>query len=222
MSAAWPDKEENAMAEDLQNLLDRIQKEGVEQAEAQAEKILAQAKEKAAAILREAEKQAAETRVGAEKDAEVFVERGTKTLEQAARDFLISVGRSLEKVFDGVAKETVGAALTPDTMEQMLIRMAEMYVERGARESHIDILLNAPDRKAMVGILMQRDRELLERGLELHTDDSITRGFKVSFRDNHLYHDFTVQAIADSVSQLLKPPLREIVQRVALGMDGIK
>jgi V/A-type H+-transporting ATPase subunit E len=222
MSAAWPDKEENAMAEDLQNLLDRIQKEGVEQAEAQAEKILAQAREKAAAILREAEKQATETRVGAEKDAEVFVERGTKTLEQAARDFLISVGRSLEKVFDGVAKETVGAALTPDTMEQMLIRMAEMYVERGARESHIDILLNAPDRKAMVGILMQRDRELLERGLELHTDDSITRGFKVSFRDNHLYHDFTVQAIADSVSQLLKPPLREIVQRVALGMDGTK
>jgi V/A-type H+-transporting ATPase subunit E len=63
---------------------------------------------------------------------------------------------------------------------------------------------------------------LLERGLELHTDDSITRGFKVSFRDNHLYHDFTVQAIADSVSQLLKPPLREIVQRVALGMDGTK
>jgi V/A-type H+-transporting ATPase subunit E len=210
------------MAEDLQNLLDRIQKEGVEQAEAQAEKILAQAREKAAAILREAEKQATETRVGAEKDAEVFVERGTKTLEQAARDFLISVGRSLEKVFDGVAKETVGAALTPDTMEQMLIRMAEMYVERGARESPIDILLNAPDRKAMVGILMQRDRELLERGLELHTDDSITRGFKVSFRDNHLYHDFTVQAIADSVSQLLKPPLREIVQRVALGMDGTK
>ena len=136
------------MAEDLQNLLDRIQKDGVEQAEAQAEKILAEAREKAAAILREAEKQAAETRVGAEKGAEVFVERSTKTLEQAARDFLISVGRSLEKVFEDVAKETVGAALTPETMEQMLIRMAEMYVERGARESHIDILLNAEDRKA--------------------------------------------------------------------------
>lgn len=210
------------MAEDLQNLLDRIQKDGVEQAEAQAETILAQAREKAAAILREAEKQAAETRVGAEKDAEVFVERSTKTLEQAARDFLISVGRSVERVFEDVAKETVGAALTPDTMEQMLIRMADMYVEHGAGESRIDILLNAQDRKALAGILMQRDRELLERGLELHTDDAIDRGFKVSFRDNHLYHDFTVQAIADSISQLLKPPLREIVQRVALGMDGTK
>ena len=210
------------MAEDLQNLLDRIQKDGVEQAEAQAETILAQARDKAAAMLREAEKQAAETRLGAEKDAAVFVERSTKTLEQAARDFLISVGRSLEKVFDDVAKETVGAALTPDTMEQMLIRMAEMYVEHGARESRIDILLNAQDRKALVGILLQRDRELLERGLELHTDDSIERGLKLSFRDNHLYHDFTVQAIADSVSQLLKPPLRDIVQRVALGMDGTK
>ena len=210
------------MAEDLQNLLDRIQKDGVEQAEAQAEKILLQAREKAVAILREAEKQAAETRVGAEKDAEVFVERSTKTLEQAARDFLISVGRSLERVFEDVARETVGAALTPDTMEQMLIRMAEMYVEQGARESHIDILMNAQDRKTLVGILMQRDRELLERGLELHADDSIIHGFKLSFRENHLYHDFTVQAIADSISQLLKPPLREIVQRVALGMDGTK
>ena len=89
------------MAEDLQNLLDRIQKDGVEQAEAQAETILAQARDKAAAILREAEKQAAETRVGAEKDAEVFVERSTKTLEQAARDFLISVGRSVESGLRG-------------------------------------------------------------------------------------------------------------------------
>ena len=199
-----------------------IQKDGVEQAEAQAEKILAAARERAVAILREADKRAAETRVGAEKDAEVFVERSTKTLEQAARDFLISVGRSLERVFEDVARETVGAALTPDTMEQMLIRMAEMYVEQGARESHIDILMNAQDRKTLVGILMQRDRELLERGLELHADDSIIHGFKLSFRENHLYHDFTVQAIADSISQLLKPPLREIVQRVALGMDGAK
>ena len=208
--------------EDLQNLLDRIQKDGVDQAEAQAEEILAQAREKAAAILREAEKQAAETRVGAEKNAEVFVVRGTKTLEQAARDFLISVGRSLEKIFEDVARETVGAALTPETMEQMLICMAQMYVEHGAGESRIDILMNAQDRKALVSILLQRDRELLERGLELHTDDGISRGFKVSFRDNHLYHDFTVEAIADSISQLLKPPLREIVQRVALGMDGTK
>jgi V/A-type H+-transporting ATPase subunit E len=143
-------------------------------------------------------------------------------LEQAARDFLISVGRSLEKIFEDVARETVGAALTPETMEQMLICMAQMYVEHGAGESRIDILMNAQDRKALVSILLQRDRELLERGLELHTDDGISRGFKVSFRDNHLYHDFTVEAIADSISQLLKPPLREIVQRVALGMDGTK
>jgi V/A-type H+-transporting ATPase subunit E len=215
-------KKEKATMEDLQNLLDRIQKDGVEQAEAQAASILAQARENAAAIVRDAEKQAADTRAAGEKDAAVFVERSNKTLEQAARDFLISVGRSLEKVFEDVGRECVGAALTPETMEQMLIRMAEMYVERGARESHIDILLNAQDRKALVAILMNKDRELLERGMDLRVDDSISRGFKVSFRDDHLYHDFTVQSIADAISQLLKAPLREIVQRVALGMDGAK
>ena len=46
------------MAEELQHLIDRIQKEAVDTAEKQSEQLTAQAKQKAAAMVKEAEEKA--------------------------------------------------------------------------------------------------------------------------------------------------------------------
>ena len=43
----------------------------------------------------------------------------------------------------------------------------------------------------------------------------IFKGFKVSFVDDHVYHDFTKEAIAESLTNFLRPQLAEIVHRVA-------
>ena len=40
-------------------------------------------------------------------------------------------------------------------------------------------------------------------------------GFKVSFVDDDLYHDFTVQALAEALAPILKAPLSDIVRRAA-------
>jgi V/A-type H+-transporting ATPase subunit E len=52
-------------------------------------------------------------------------------------------------------------------------------------------------------------------GLELHVDNEILKGFRVSFADDHAYLDFTNEAIADSLTAFLRPKLAEIVSRVA-------
>ena len=85
------------MAEDLQALMERIQKDAVEKAELAAADIISKAKDKAAEIVRAAEDEAKAKLENADKEAQAFTERSERTLEQSARDLLLSVGTNPEK-----------------------------------------------------------------------------------------------------------------------------
>ncbi|MBP7829604.1 MAG: ATPase [Kiritimatiellae bacterium] len=203
------------MAEELQHLIDRIQKEGVEKADAQAAKIIAQAKEKAAAHVREAEEKGKTLVAKGEKDAQAFMERSIRSLEQAARDLLITVGQGVENILSDLVAESVDKALTIQVLEQMLVKMAESYAARGGEESRIELLVNEKDQQEIVKFFGDRYKEQLVRGVKLHVDNDIFKGFKVSFADGRVQHDFTREAIAESLVNFLRPQLAEIVHRVA-------
>lgn len=203
------------MVDELQNLLDRIQRDGVEQAEAEASRIVQQAKDKAREIVGGAEREAAGMIARADKDSEVFVERGTKALEQAARDVVIGVQKDLERIFQESVKESAGEALTPENMAEMMVKLAETYGQHDLKESRIEVLVSPRDQEQFVKLVMGKYRKSLGQGIEIHPEAGIRKGFKVSFRDDKLYHDFTVDAIADALAGLLKTPLRDIVKRAA-------
>ena len=99
------------MAEELQQLLEKIQHDGVEKANAEATAILAKAKADATAVLKDAETKAAALRAQAETDARAFEERARKTISQAARDTVLDVKASLGKLFDKLLAQDVSAAL---------------------------------------------------------------------------------------------------------------
>lgn len=203
------------MEQDLQGLLDRIKKDGIDKAEAQAAEIVAAASEKARAIVEEAESTGAGLLAKAEADSQVFAERSRKILEQAARDFLIGVQRDLEALLQAIVANAVGEALTPDTMAEMMIRMAQAYGENEMREDRLTVLLSPADQRKLIDLVMGRFREELRAGIEIHPSETVHKGFKVTLGDGKLYHDFTQQAISDSVSELLKSPLKEIVAKAA-------
>jgi V/A-type H+-transporting ATPase subunit E len=203
------------MDEQLQSLLDRIQREGVERAEAEAARIVREAEDRAAGIVAGAERQAAELRLAAEADAAAALERGHTALEQAARDFLLSLQKSIESVLRETLCETVAGALAPDVMAQILVRLADAYAAHDMNESRVDVLLSPEDRDAVGAIVMEKYRELVRQGLTLRPDERVEGGFKVSFVDYHLYHDFSAEALAEALAPVLKPPLCDIVRRAA-------
>jgi V/A-type H+-transporting ATPase subunit E len=203
------------MEEQLQSLLDRIRSEGVERAQDEAASIASQAEERARRIVADAEAQADALRRKAEDDAAASVRRGEQALEQAARDFLLSLQRSVEAVLRQSLSETVAAALTPETMSGMLLRLAEAYAAHDMNESRVDVLLSPEDRDAVGDLVMEKYRELVRHGLTLRPDERTEAGFKVSFVDSSLYHDFTAEALADALAPVLKPALSDMVRRAA-------
>jgi V/A-type H+/Na+-transporting ATPase subunit E len=203
------------MDEQLQSLLDRIRHEGVERADAEAAGIVGDAQERAARIVAEAEATAEGLRRQAETDAEASLERGEKALEQAGRDFLLTLQKSIAAILRETLRDTIAGALTPDVVADMLVRLAEAYAAHDMNESRIDVLLAADDRDRVAAIVMQKYRALVNAGLTLHADERLERGFKVSFADDNLYHDFSLPTLAEALAPVLKPPLGEIVERAA-------
>lgn len=200
------------MPEELKSLLDRIQKDGVEKAEAEAEKILSEAKERAAGIVSEAEKAAQAAREQAEQDAAAFMERAAKSLEQAARDVVLSVSEAVNSALATMVNHSVSKALTPDTLKQMLVSVVEAYCSGKEGQSRIEVLLPPDRQKEVVDLFMAEFKEGLKDGIEIKSDEGVVSGFRVSLVDDQLEHDFSGQAIADALCQLIRPHIGEIVR----------
>lgn len=199
------------MAEQLQHLIDRIRQEGVENGEKTAEALIADAKKKAAAIVAEAQKKAQETTAKAEADAKAFAERGRQTLQQAARDLLISIGGSVGRVVSGVVDAKVGAALTPETVGQMLVKLAASY---GSAEN-LTVALGEADAAALKGGVSKEVNDMLSKGLQIESDREIFKGFRLGTKGGQVFHDFTKEAIAESLANFLRPDLADVVKKAA-------
>jgi V/A-type H+/Na+-transporting ATPase subunit E len=213
------------MPEDLQALIDRVQRDAVDEGQRRARAIVAEAEATAAALVRDAEAKAAAILERAERDALAFTERSSAALDHAGRDLLIAVSQSIERVLAALVHESLMETLDPDLLADMLVAMADAYGARGGRERRMTVLLGPDDLDALVRLYAQRLRERLPQGVELRLDNSVVKGFRVAIVDEHVEHDFTIDAIAEALTHHLRPHLARILPRAVTnvrhhGVDG--
>ena len=202
------------MAEELQHLIERIRKEGVESGEKAADSLVAEAKKKAAAIVADAQKQAKDMVAKAEADSAAFAERGKATLRQSARDLLISIHSSVSDVVGGIAGAKLDQALTPDLMAQMLLKLAEAYAKDGGAGG-IVAMLGEADAAAVKAAFAKEYQNKLAAGIQIESRKEIFKGFHAAKKDGQVFHDFTKEAIAESLASFLRPELAQIVKKAA-------
>jgi len=203
------------MAEDLQVLIERLQREAVDEGQRRARALVQEAEAKAAATLRGAEAEARSLLERARHDAEAYTERSQLALEQAGRDLLISVGQSIDGLFANLVRASLQEALEPGLLGEMLVKMAEAYAARGGRERRLAVLLSADDLDAMVRLYRQRLADKLPHGIGLRLDNSVVKGFRVALVDEDVEHDLTIDAIAEALTHHLRPHLAKVLMQVA-------
>ncbi len=201
------------MSEELQSLLTRIQEDAVAKSETEAEAIISKANETAKATVTAAEESAKKLIAQAEKDAEAFKTRAEKSLTQAARDVILSIGETLNSTLAAIVKKDVADSMSTDTVKAMLVTIAENYFKEN--QGSIDVLLNNEQQQELTSTFLAELAANMKSGIELKSDDSIVAGFKVSVTNEKVEHDFTAEAIADVLSQLLRPELGKIVKESA-------
>jgi len=196
------------MAEELKHLIEQIQKEGVEKANEEAAAIISQAKEKAAKIVAEAEKKAYETLKQAETKSAAFAERSVKTLEQAARDLLITVGQGCEKIIAEILGKEVDTSLSGELLQKMIAGV----VDPG--QSGIKLSVSDADAAKMTAFCADLAKQS-GKEIELTSDSEILSGFKVGFKDSNVYLDYTGEAVAGALASFLRPELAKTVSGIA-------
>lgn len=198
------------MTEELQNLIDRIQKDGVEKAENESTRLLSEAKSKADEILKKASDQAAEIIDKARKDASAFEINGRKSLEQAARDVVISARTGIQKTIASVVTAEAGNHLDSAILTEMLRKVIDAYCS-GASAAQIQV--SPSEVEKFTKIILASLGEKARQGIQIAPDQSVSKGFKVILKDKNMELDLTDEAISDSLCRILRPHIAEILQK---------
>jgi V/A-type H+-transporting ATPase subunit E len=207
-----PQKDSN-MPEELQHLLKRIRTEGVDQAEHEAEEILSQAKTKAASLVQEAKQKSQTILAEADTKAALFTERSSRALAQAGRDVLISVGNGVQQILQGLVEGEAATAMDTTFLQGLLDKVITAYVGDGG--SALEVTVGPDDHAALQSYFREKFQDRLTGGSEVRVDPGLGKGFKIHFKDTHVYHDFTSEAVAEALGELLQPHLAEIVAQAA-------
>ena len=191
------------MAEELQQLLEKIQHDGVEKANAESAAIVAKAKADADAIIKEATEKAATLRTQAEADAQAYAERAGKTIQQAARDTILEVKDALAKTFDKVLAQDVKAALAdPSAVAAMTLEAVKALNADAA-----DVAVSAK----LADTLKAQLAAAAVSGLTVVTDENVGTGFSIRLDNGRVEHDFSEAAITAALVKRLRPDLAKLI-----------
>ena len=199
------------MAEDIQGLLNRIQSEGIEKAEAEKKEILDSAKQQAEAILAKAKADADEIIKAANADAEVSERRGKAAIQQAARDTLLALQNDFQKRLETIVRESLGAAMTPEVMAQIVVKMAEKYLSEGDNGT-VEILLSAEEAAALEAGLKAGLLADLKAKPEIRLSNNLSSGLKIGIKGSDLFFDFSDDALTEVICDFAGPKLAAAIK----------
>lgn len=202
------------MAQQVQELINKIKTEGVQAAQEQAQEMEAQAKRKAEEIVGQAQKRAQQMTAEAEAQIKKKEAAAQMALKQAARDTLISLRKEIENVLHGIAAAKVGEALTAERLSQIIREVSQKAVEGDLVQKTIEVVLNPQDFKVLGNGFLSELQRQLKKPIQLKSADDIGKGFTISFDEGKSRFDFTDVSLAeylgarlnDQVAALLSPP----------------
>ena len=191
------------MAEELQQLLEKIQRDGVDKANAEAAAIVAKAKAEAEAIVKKAQEDAAAAEAKGKADAEAYAARARETISQAARDTVLKVKEDVTKLLTKLLAQNVSAALATEVVPLAAAAVKELVTGSGAEVAASAKLVDA---------LRAQLAAQAQNGVKVVADEMTGAGFTVKLDNGRVEHDFTDAAISEALAQRLRADLAKLLK----------
>lgn len=189
------------MSEDLQSLLEKINRDGVEKAEVEASRIIAAAKAKADAIMTNAREEAAKIKTESEKAADENAKRAAATISNAARDTIISLKGAFSAMLEKLLTKDVDMALSDDaTCIALVAEVIKGFTTSG------EIVAGTKLAQALKGQLVKLGN------FTVVTDDTIGTGFSVKIDGGRVEHAYTADVIAAELAKRIRPDLAALLK----------
>lgn len=195
----------------VQDLIDRIKKDGVKAAEANAQEITGAAQEKANAIVQDAQKKADDLLKNAKQEIARLEKASEDAIAQASRNVLLDFRASLTKQLDAFLQAQTARAFSNDLLKTLIPEVVKAW-QKDAGASGLEVLLNEKDCKALEAAAGGALKEQIAKGLELKNDKTIGAGFRVGVNNGAAFYDYSAEAVSQMFSAYLNPKIASIMK----------
>ncbi len=201
----------------LQELIDKIKKDGIAGADKEAQKIISAAEEKAAAIVKEAEEKADAILKNAKVETSRMEKASEDAIAQSGRNLIISFRESILKELSGLVQKETEKAYNKDLLKKLIPETVKAWAAN-TDASDLRVLLSAKDLKALESTFKTSLKSQISKGLELKADASLNAGFRIGAKDGSAFYDFSADEVASLFSAYLNPKTAEIMKKAAAGV----
>lgn len=201
----------------LQELIEKIKKDGVSSAETAAHKIIADAEKKAASIVSDAEVKADSIIKTAKAETERMEKASEDAIAQAGRNLIISFRDGINKELSAIVNSETEKAMDKDLLKKLIPETVKAWSANPDADD-VSVLLPAKDLKALETSLKTALKAKISKGLVIKSDASLSAGFRIGSKNGSAFYDFSAEEVAALFSAYLNPKTTEIMKKAAAGI----
>ncbi|MFA5092389.1 MAG: hypothetical protein WC543_00345 [Candidatus Omnitrophota bacterium] len=198
------------MAEEIKDLIAKIQREGIKIAEEKAAQIKTDADLLAQKIIQTAKLEAKQIVEKAVEQAKKLDDSTQASLKQAGRDLLISLRKEINAMLNNLIKVELSQALSAEVLAGIiatLIKNAPL-----TNSSEIIVSLSQQDKEKLENGFLKQIAQETKKQIVLKSQNSIQSGFVISFDASKSVFDFSDQALIQYLADNLRPELNKILE----------
>jgi V/A-type H+-transporting ATPase subunit E len=195
----------------LNELIEKIKKEGIESTKVETAKIRADAEAEAKKIVEDAKREAGSIVSRAKEDAERSEKAGIAAIGQASRNLVLAFKNEIQGLLNDLTVKTVGAAYSLDVVKEILPGLVNVWAEKNV--DSITVLLSEEDLEKLDDAFKTTLASTLRGGVEIKAVKKLDRGFHIVEKDGSAFYDFSAESVAAMLSAYLNPKLAEVLKR---------
>lgn len=198
----------------LQELIDKIKKDGVASAESKAQEIIAEAEKKAQAIISSAEEKADSIIKNGKLETERMEKASVDAIRQAGRNLLISFRDGINAQLNALISKETEKVYNSDILKNLIPEVVKNWASKDDVNS-LTVLLSEKDLTTLEKNLGTALKDQLNSGLEIKVDKNLSNGFRIGTKDGSAYYDFSAESVADLFASYLNPKNAAIMKEAA-------
>lgn len=192
------------MENKLDVLTKKLYEEGVDKANREAEKIIAQAKENAAKLIADAETKAKEIKAGAEADAENLKKKAESEMALSARQAITALKQSITDLVAGnVSGEIAKAGFKDEAFVQELLMEIVKKWDVSSGNLNLELILSEENKVKFQQFVTAKYKDLLDKGLEIKTGN-VKEAFVIQPKDGGYQIAFSEELFDSFFNQYMR------------------
>ena len=199
------------MADKLQELTDKLYKEGLSKGREEGEQILEQAKAEAKKLSDESREAAEHTMKKAAKDAEQLREKAAADIRTASQQSLTALRKDIENILIGnIIDEKISAAASdPGFIRKVILATAENFSAGEPQDISLTISEKLrPDLEAWVAGEL---KAALGKEVQAEFSKKISGGFTIGPKDGSYYISLTDDTFRELIGEYLRPVTKKLL-----------